>query len=728
MGWFDEQIESRKRQELDLLSESFQDLTRSVTGQRGPGSTLQQGAAMNEAVSALLRYFNLRPKETPPTLKRLEAVLDYQLSAAGVMYRSVKLEKGWHKDAMGAMISSLKEDGTIIAILPHHTGGYVYTDPVTGKKVRVTGAAEEKISQEAYCFYRPFPQRKMHLTDLLRYMQECLTFWDLASYCICAFAITLVGMLLPNLQYLLTSTVIKTGSSQLLMAVLTFMICITVGNMLFSTVRSLLMSRIETKMNINVNAAAMMRVLSLPSDFFKQYSSGELSQYLTYMSTLCSALVSAILSTGLTGVFSLVYLFQISRFAKSLVVPALLITALTLTAGLLNTKLQAAINRQQMDLSAKERGLVYSLLTGIQKIRIAGAENRAFSKWAALYAKKATLLYRPPVLLRLNSVIVSAISLTGTLIMYFVAVKNHVSEADYIAFNASYAYISSAFSSLVSITAVAGTIRPILTLVKPLMDAQPEMEDDKETVTALSGSVEFSHVSFRYTPNSPLIIDDLTLTIPARQYVAIVGRTGCGKSTLVRLLLGFETPVKGSIFLDRKDTKRLNMRSVRKCIGTVMQDGKLFGGSIYDNIVISDPTLSVDDAWQAASVAGLEEDIHRMPMGMHTMVMEGGGGISGGQKQRLMIARAVAPKPKILLLDEATSALDNITQKKVAQALDQMKCTRIVIAHRLSTIRNCDRILVLNEGKIVEDGTYEELIALNGYFAELVARQRVDEN
>ena len=245
-------------------------------------------------------------------------------------------------------------------------------------------------------------------------------------------------------------------------------------------------------------------------------------------------------------------------------------------------------------------------------------------------------------------------------------------------------------------------------------------------VTRLSGSIELSKVSFRYRESMPYVIDGLSLKIRAGEYVAIVGSTGCGKSTLMRLLLGFEKPEKGAIYYDGKDIEKLDLRSLRRRIGTVMQSGSLFQGDIYSNIVITDPRLSLDDAWEAAEIAGIADDIRAMPMGMQTLISEGGGGISGGQKQRLMIARAVAPRPKILMFDEATSALDNKTQKQVSDALDALKCTRIVIAHRLSTIRHCDRILVMDKGKIVEDGTYEELIAKNGLFAALVAKQRLD--
>lgn len=371
--------------------------------------------------------------------------------------------------------------------------------------------------------------------------------------------------------------------------------------------------------------------------------------------------------------------------------------------------------------------MTYALITGIQKIKLAGAEKRAFARWGNLYAQSAKMTYDPPMFLKLNSVISLAISLTGTLVMYYMSVRAGLSVADYYAFNTAYGMVSGAFLSLAGIALSAAQIRPILTMVQPFFDAVPEVSDGKQVIERLSGGIELNNVSFRYNENMPLILDDLSLKIRPGQYVAIVGRTGCGKSTLLRLLLGFEKPQKGAIYYDGKDLERIDLRSLRRRIGVVMQNGKLFQGDIYSNIVISAPWLSQQDAWEAAELTGIAEDIRRMPMGMNTVISEGSGGISGGQRQRLIIARAIAPKPKILMFDEATSALDNITQKKVSESLDRLKCTRIVIAHRLSTIRQCDRILVLDQGKIVEDGTYDELIASDGFFAELVARQRLDD-
>ena len=651
--------------------------------------------------------------------------MEYLFRPHGIMYRPVKLEKNWYKNASGAMLGKLKT-GEAVALLPDKLGLYGFFDPTTQKRVRLGRKTQELLEEDAYCFYKPFPLRKIGIRDLMLYISGSTSLSTKVSIVFLTLCTTLVGMITPKITKILFSDVLESGSARLLLSIAVLYVCTSLSLLMIGGIKSLLMNRINTEMNVSVQAATMARVLSLPADFFKNYSSGEITSRAQYIGSLCQTLVQTFLSTGLTSIFSLVYITQIFVYAKELVIPALCITLVTLVFSIVSSLAQMKISKKQMELSGKMSGMTYQIITGVQKIKLSGSEKRVFSRWLNDYSEEAKLTYNPPKFLLFNGVISTAISLAGTIVMYFFAVQSGVSVADYTAFNAAYGMLSGALMSVAGIALTAARIKPVIEMAKPIMDAEPEISDGKQIVTKVSGGIELSNVSFRYEDNSPLVVDDLSLKIKPGQYVAIVGKTGCGKSTLLRLLLGFEKPQKGAIYYDGRDMGTLDLKSLRKRIGVVTQNGKLFQGDIYSNIIISAPYLSVDDAWKAAEIADIAEDIRRMPMGMHTVISEGAGGISGGQKQRLMIARAVAPNPKVLMFDEATSALDNITQKKVSEALDSLKCTRIVIAHRLSTIKQCDRIIVLDGGKIVEDGNYEQLIDKKGYFYELVERQKLD--
>ena len=642
------------------------------------------------------------------------------------MRRTVRLEDGWYRDAIGATLGFFRESGKAVALIPGGLSGYTYFDPETGRRKRIDRKNQHLFGEEAIVFYKPFPLKKLSLSALAGYIVRTLSASDYVMIALATLALSLLGMLSPMISQLLFARVLPSGSVRLLAAMAVFSVCVSVSVLLVTAVKDMIQARIETKLSISVDAASMMRIMSLPADFFKPYSAGELAERASQIGVLCKMLAATVLSTGFTSLFSLIYISQIFAYAPALVVPALVIILVTVVFSLLSTFVQMKVSSRQMELSGKESGMTYALISGIQKIRLAGAEKRAFARWGNLYTESARLTYDPPAFLKLNAVISLAISLTGTIVMYYMAVQSGISVADYYAFDTAYGMVSGAFMSLAGMALSAAQIKPILAIVKPFFEALPEISDGKQVLTRLSGGIELSPVSFRYNDTMPLVIDDLSLKIRPGQYVAIVGKTGCGKSTLLRLLLGFEKPQKGAVYYDGKDLEKIDLRSLRRRIGVVMQNGRLFQGDIYSNIVISAPWLTQQDAWEAAELSGIADDIRNMPMGMSTMISEGSGGISGGQKQRLMIARAIAPKPKILMFDEATSALDNITQKKVSDSLEQLKCTRIVIAHRLSTIRQCDRIIVLDRGRIIEDGTYDELIAADGFFAELVARQRLD--
>ena len=726
MGWFDEQIKQRKRNDDEIFSEAFVGIADAVLGSRLASAYSTADKQAEDAIGEILKYYHVKPREVPASVKGLNDRLEFLLRPYGIMRRSVKLEKGWYQDAIGAMLATRKDDGTIVALIPKGLRGYVYFESSTGKWVTLTQKNETLFDEEGICFYKPFPLKKLTIPALLRYVLDCLSPADLSLVALATLAVSLVGLLMPKLNDLLFGTVVESGQLRLLIGIAVFLASAGISRLLLNATKALVVERVNTKIHLSVQAAAMMRILSLPADFFKQYSSGDLASRTGYLQSLCSMLVSAVLNTGLTSVFSLLYISQIFVYAPMLVVPALSITLATLVFTLVTTFCQMKLTRQQMELASKESGMTYALITGIQKIKLSGAEKRAFARWAEIFSRRLALTADPPMFLRANAAISAAISLAGTIIMYYFALKSGISVAEYYAFNTAYGMLSGAFLSLAGIASTVARLKPVLDMAKPLMDTVPEVSEGKVVIDRLSGGIELNNVSFRYNESMPMVIDDLSLKIRPGQYVAIVGATGCGKSTLMRLLLGFEKPQKGAVYYDGKDLNAIDLRSLRRKIGVVMQDGKLFQGDIFSNITISAPQLTLKEAWEAAEMAGVAEDIRAMPMGMHTVISEGSGGISGGQRQRLMIARAIAPKPKILMFDEATSALDNLTQKTVSDSLDKLKCTRIVIAHRLSTIRHCDRILYLEKGKILEDGTYEQLIAKGGKFADLVERQRLD--
>ena len=724
MGWFEEQIKLRSEKDGEALDEALKNVSAMIEGKKRR-SFSDDREKIKSALDEILAYYGVRPRDIPHDVKEVDDQIEYSCRQSGIMYRSVKLEKGWYRDAAGAMLGRLKS-GEVVALLPDKLGRYGFFNPNTQKRVKLNRKTQELFEEDAYCFYKPFPLKKIGIRDLIKYIFSTIDVSVIVYIVAITLFATLVGMITPKITKILFSDVLESKSLQLLLSVACFYVCTSLSLLLIRGIKSLLMNRVSIQMDVSVQAATMARVLSLPPNFFKNYSSGEITSRAQSVNSLCTTLVQTFLSTGLTSLFSLLYITQVFVYAKELVVPALCVTIATLVFSVVSSLVQMKISEKQMELSGKMSGLTYQIITGVQKIKLSGSEKRVFARWLNHYSEEAKLTYNPPKFLLFNGVISTAISLVGTIVMYFFAVQSNVSVADYTAFNSAYGMLSGALMSVAGIALTAARIKPVFEMAKPIMNAEPEISEGKQTVTKISGGIELSHVSFRYDVNSPLVVDDLSLKIKPGQYVAVVGKTGCGKSTLLRLLLGFEKPQKGAIYYDGKDLETLDSRSLRKKIGVVTQNGKLFQGDIYSNIVISAPYLSVDDAWKAAEIADIAEDIRRMPMGMHTVISEGAGGISGGQKQRLMIARAVAPNPKILMFDEATSALDNITQKKVSEALDGLKCTRIVIAHRLSTIKQCDRIIVLDGGKIVEDGNYEQLIDKKGYFYELVERQKLD--
>jgi len=727
MGWFEKQVKQRKELDQQAFEESFFNAAEAVLGERTASRMSYERIITRQAIEDILKYYHYKPVETPKSVKTQEEQLEYCLRPHGIMRRNVQLDKGWYRNSYGPVLAFLKEDGVPVAILPKKITGYAYTDPRTGRRVNLNGKTAQLFEAEAFCFYRPLPQQAIGLPELIRYMKECLSLSDYALICLAALAATAVGMMIPRITKALTGPVLQSGKVSALVSAAICLVCVAVVHSLIGSVSGLLTQRLNTKASVSVEAAIIMRVMSLPAPFFREHSAGELTRRIQSINTLSSLIISILFSSGLSSVFSLLYIRQIFRFAPTLALPSVIIILITVLLSVATSLLQIRISKRRMELDARQSGLAYAMITGVQKIKLSGAEKRIFSRWMNLYAEGAKLTYNPPMFLQINGVLQLGIALISNILLYGLAAGSGVDVSSYLAFNAAYGSLMGAFMALAGLALQAASVKPILEMAEPILKAEPETSERREIVTAISGAIELNNVFFRYGENMPYIVNDLSLKIRAGEYIAIVGRTGCGKSTLMRLMLGFEKPERGAIYYDNRDLKDLDLGSLRRKIGVVAQNGGLFQGDIFSNIVISAPDLSLQDAWAAAEAADIAEDIRAMPMGMQTVISEGQGGISGGQKQRLMIARAIAPRPKLLMFDEATSALDNKTQKQVSEALDQMGCTRIVIAHRLSTIRNCDRILFLDQGRIVEDGTYEELIARGGLFAELVERQRLDQ-
>ncbi len=678
------------------------------------------------AIRACLRYSQAVPGDVPGDITDLEERIDCMCRPGGVMHRTVRLESGWYKDAFGAYLGKLTS-GEVVALLPRSSGGYFYREPITGKDIKLNKKTEKNLESRAELFYPALPPRPLELRDFVQFLLKSLDKGDFVKAIVSAFISALVGLLPAVASALAYGEVAPSGQSRLIMPIVGLLFGVAVGSLLFKMNQNLFMNRISIKTEKYASAAIYARILLLPTSFFRNYSAGDLTGRINKIWRSIYSMVSGILGGGLTLILSVIYFAQIIYYAPSLLPSSLLIIgAQVLVIVLILCQLMKR-EVEVVEANTKASATVTTLLGGIQKIKLAGAEDRAFAKWAGRFSEYTKAAYNRPKYLYCMDAFVVLIGMVGTLCIYLTAMNTGFATADFMAFNTAFGQINAAIVLFTSMIAEMVSGFPRFVHLSPILKAVPECDDNKPSVKDVDGSVEVNGLSFRYSEETPWVLDNISFRIEKGEYVAIVGRSGCGKSTLMRLLLGFEKPSSGSIMYGEYDLSRVNLRSLRQNgVSMVMQDAKLFKGTVLDNIILANPKATLDDAWEAAKIAGIAEDIREMPLGMNTLVSEGGGGVSGGQRQRLIIARAVCSRNKIMILDEATSALDNITQQAVSESLDNLDCTRIVIAHRLSTVQHCDRILVLDKGKICEEGTYKELIDKNGIFAELVKKQRVD--
>ena len=645
------------------------------------------------------------------------------LRPRGIMMRDIQLTGEWWRECVGPLLGYAK-DGRLVALVPTKTGlGYQYRQQDgTIRQVSHRVMAEE-LKPKAVTFTKALPLRPLKLKDLIAFTWSVVSGPNALLLVVCALVVVFLGMFTPMANKLIFDTVIPTGDAADLLPITGLLIGATVGTLLLTLTRNLYIIRIQHIIELHVQNAVMARTFLLSPTFFSKHSSGELTAKLQNVSVLASLVNETIVGALLSGTLSIIYLVQVYYYGGSLLWPAIAILAAQAAVFALNYRMSVKMRHHYTERAAKLSGLEYNLFAGIQKLKLTGSENRAFARWLDRYGDAARFLYNPLFTYRLYPALTALLGLGGTMLIFWSTLKNGVSTSDYIAFNSAFGMITASLVQLNGVLPSISQIRPLLESVKPILEAVPEMEDKAPQVQRLSGKIEISGLSFRYSDDGPLILNDLSLTIKPGEYVGIVGKSGCGKSTLMRLMLGFEYPLSGGVYYDNYDLAKVDKASLRRRIGCCLQSGSLFTGDLFHNITITAPWATHDEAWEALRLACLEDDVRRMPMGLHTMVSEGGGGFSGGQKQRLLIARALISKPDIIFFDEATSALDNIAQKTVSDNLDALKCTRVVIAHRLSTIRHCDRIIVLDKGRIAEQGTFEELMANQGLFYEMAQRQ-----
>ena len=448
MGWFEEQIKQRKKYSDDAFEEAFYKVADAVTGKNVAKAMQDDSKRTEDAIEAVLKYYHIKPTKLPDDIKDVHEQIDYLTRPHGMMTRDVNLTKGWYKNAYGAMLGTLKKDKTLISLIPSKFGGYTYYDTKEGIVKKITKKNEHLIDNEAIAFYRQFPLKKLNMFDLGKFALQSLSINDFIFYGILTLIGTLLGILVVNINKILLSDVLVSGNLRVLISCSIFLICTKLSSSIFGVAKSLYDNRINIKMNLSIESATMMRVLSLPPSFFKKYSSGDLPSRTGYINMLCSMITSAIFSTGFTAVFSLTYITQIVKFAPMLVIPSIIITLITFAFSVASTLFTMKISKKKMELASKEAGLNYAIINGIKKIKLAGAEKLVFSKWANHYSEEARLEYNPPFFAKYNTVISTSIGLVSTIVMYYFAVESGVSVADYYAFNSAYGMLSGAFMSV----------------------------------------------------------------------------------------------------------------------------------------------------------------------------------------------------------------------------------------------------------------------------------------
>jgi NHLM bacteriocin system ABC transporter ATP-binding protein len=670
----------------------------------------------------------------PPTAsedqRRVQEPLESIARASRIRIRRVMLRDDWWKKDNGPLLAYMQDDRRPVALLPLSETRYELIDPIRQSRLICNPQVVNALSPIAFTFYRPLPTT-LNPTTLLQFTTRGHR-KELWVILFAGIAATIVGMVTPQATAILIDQAIPSGDRKLLWQIAIGLLSTAFGATLFQMTQSFAIQRLETFADASTQAAMWDRLLKLRVSFFRQYSTGDLSARVSAVSQIRQKLSSTLLKSLFSSVFSLLNLGLLFYYSIPLALVAVIVALINATVTIVSGRLTLKKSRPLLEKQGHLFGVMVQLVNGVAKFRVAGAENRAFAYWGKQYSRQLQLVLATQGIDDNLAVINKLLSALTPIALFACAtfmLQQQSQTGQTTSFTGTFLAFNSAFGTFISgATSLSATAVELLKIIplweqaQPILQATPEIDDEKADPGRLSGRFAIDRAMFRYRPEGSLILNDVSIHAEPGEFIALVGPSGSGKSTLLRLLLGFDLPESGAICFDGKDLAGLDLNAVRRQLGVVMQNSRLMAGSIFDNIA-GNALISMDEAWEAARMAGFAEDIEAMPMGLHTIVSEGGSNLSGGQRQRLLIARSLALRPHILLFDEATSALDNRTQAIVSASLDRLKVTRIVVAHRLSTIRNADRIYVLEQGCLVQVGRFDELAQQPGLFKQLVDRQ-----
>jgi NHLM bacteriocin system ABC transporter ATP-binding protein len=610
-----------------------------------------------------------------------------------------------------------------VVLVPGRSGAYRVVDARDGSQTKATEEYAARLRPTAYVLYQPMPPGAFGVRGLLRFGLKG-SGGDLARLLVFSLVAGLLSLALPVATGTILGTLVPIGERGPVLAAALVLLLVALATTGFLLSRSAGLLRLQGRMLSRMQSGLWDRLLALPVSFFNRFSVADLTLRVNGVDAI-QQIVASVASQTLLALVTLVFSMGLLFFySVSLAVPVLVATLITVTVSAAITLVQIRRLRAMYDAKGEASAVLLQIVQGVDKIRASAAENRALGAWASRFAVQAGLLLSSERLSAIRTALYAMLPSFLTVLVFAGVTEQPgmMSTAAFLAFITALGQIAGATAQLDLTLGYALNVLPIFDRMKPIVAEPIEVAPGAGDPGLLAGRVQLAAVTYRYQGMDTPVLHEVTITAEPGEFVALVGPSGSGKSTVVRLLLGFDHPESGSVTYDDKDLSTLDARAVRAQIGVAMQSAAVTGADILA-VITGDWPLTEDDAWVAAEKVGLADDIRALPMGMRTMVGDNAVTFSGGQRQRLVLAAAIARNPRLVILDEATSALDSVTQAKVSESFDRLQVTRVVVAHRLGTIRNADRIVVLEAGRVVQEGTFEALASVPGTFQNMVRRQ-----